>query len=130
LISIEFRIDILSMRIFRIKSIKLALLLIRFGYITINLIIKNQNYVAKKGDFFFGWFILKNVNFFRKFRVKLYGNHKAYTNLEFDLAIHSFICLSFPVKYPDYLHSPINIQYDKNRLVSSRFIKYTYLKTY
>jgi hypothetical protein len=130
LINIEFRVDILSMRIFKIKSIKLTCLLLYFGYFTVNLKKKQHNYVAQKGDFFFGWFLLKNTTFFRKFRVKLYGNKRPYTSLEHELGINSFICLSLPIKYPYYMHNQVKSQYNKDRLISNKFIKYTYLKTY
>jgi len=46
LYNLEYRIDILSMRIFRIKSLKWVWILLYFGYLTVNLKKKKKNYIV------------------------------------------------------------------------------------
>jgi len=124
LFNLEYRIDILSMRVFRIKSIKWVYILLYFGYLTVNLKKKKKNYIVQINDLIFGWFLLKNYAFFRKLRTRFYKPRRLYSFLEYEANINSLICLSLPIKYG-------RLPSDKNdRLISKKFIKYTYLKTY
>jgi hypothetical protein len=122
--NLEYRVDILSMRIFRIKSIKWVWILLYFGYLTVNLKKRKKNYIVQINDHIFGWFLLKNYAFFRKLRTRFYKPRRLYSFLEYEPHINSVICLSLPIKYT-------RLPSDKNdRLISKKFIKYTYLKTY
>jgi hypothetical protein len=124
LYNLEYRIDILSMRIFRIKSLKWVWILLYFGYLTVNLKKKKKNYIVQINDLIFGWFLLKNYLFLRKLRTRFYKPRRLYSFLEYEPSINSYIALSLPIKY-------LKLSSDKNdRLISKKFIKYTYLKTY
>lgn len=123
LFNLEYRVDVLSMRLFKIKSITWIWVLLSFGYLTVNLKRKHKSYVLQTGDLIFGWFLLKNSSFFYKLRARFYTPRKLYSFLEYELKIYSFICLSLPVKY-------VRQPFGNDRLVSNKFIKYSHLKTY
>lgn len=130
LFNLGYRVDILSMRLFKIKSIKWVWFLLYFGYLTINLKKKKKNYIVQINDLIFGWFLLKNILLLRKLRTRFYKPKTLYYFLEYEPRINSFICLSLPVKSKNiFTWQKINI-FDTDRLVSKKFIKHTYLKTY
>ncbi len=123
LFNFEFRVDVLSMRIFKLKSIKWVWLLLFFGYLTVNSNKKNKSYILKIGDILFGFFLVKNRTFLTKLRLKFYKPRKLYSFLEYESCLNSFICLSTPIKYSRNVAN-------EDRLVTKKFIKYTYLNTY
>jgi len=121
--NIEYRLDVLTLRIFKVKSIKWIWILLYFGYITINLKKKSRSYVLQRGDLIFGWFLLKNFLFVFRLTKRLNKPCKLYNFLEFESFLNTFICLRFPIKY-------IRDTSGDDRLISKKFIKYMYLKSY
>jgi len=121
--NLEYRLDTLSMRIFKIKSIKWVWILLYFGYLTVNFKRKKKSYILKKGDIIFGWFLFKNFGFIYRLRKRIYKSWKIFNFLEYEPFINTFVCLYLPVKN-------IKTAYEKDRLVSKKFVKYTYLKSY
>lgn len=111
------------MRVFKIKSIKWVWLLLFFGYLSVNLNKKKKNYILKIGDMLFGLFLIKNRVFLAKLRFKFYKPRKLYSFLEYEPSINSFVCLSTPIKHSCKVAN-------EDRLVTKKFIKYTYLNTY
>jgi hypothetical protein len=123
LLKFDYRIDILSTRIFNIKRIKWTWTLLYFGYLTINFKPVNRYYILKVNDIIFGFFLLANFNFFNKISFRRRNPRQLYCFLERELKINTFICLTPPLRYSSIISN-------KDRLISKKFIKYTYLSTY
>lgn len=130
LFNLEYRLDILSMRVFQIRSTKWVWLLLYFGYLTVNLNKKNRFYILKQGDILFGWLLLKNYKFFRKLRAYFRKPHLVYSYLEYEPSIKTFICLSSPFKYSSIFNDRNRLTTNLNRLITKKYIKYTFLRTY
>jgi hypothetical protein len=122
LVAIEYRVDLLSTRLFKVKSTRWIWIFLHLGYLSINLKRTKKNYILKKKDLLFGWFLVKNFVFFRKLRIRAHAP-TPYIFLEFEPLINSYICLSLPIKY-------LTRSITKDRLFENKFIKYSYLKTY
>ena len=123
LTNIEYRLDILSIRVFKIRSLKWISILLYFGYITVNLKKKRRYYILQLDDLIFGWFLFKNYLFLFQLIKRLNKPKKLYNFLEFESFLNSFICLSFPIKNI-YKNS------SSDHLMCKKFIKYMYLKSY
>lgn len=123
LFSLEYRIDILSLHLFNIRTIRLINLFLYFGYLTVNYKLVNKFYVLQTGDIIFGWFLYKNYNFLRSCRKHFYKRKNLYHYLEYEPELFTFICLGIP------LRNAWNF-YNKDRIISKKFVKYMYLRTY
>ena len=123
LLNFDYRIDILSMRIFKIKRLKLTWALLYFGYLTVNFKPVTRYYILKVNDIIFGFFLLINFNFIYKIRFKRRNSRQLYSFLERESKINTFICLTPPIRYSTIISN-------KERLISKKFIRYTYLTTY